>query len=513
VLRKLLLMTMLAALALPASAYATFPGQNGKIAFERGGDIWTMNADGSGQSNLTGVPTVPPPFDEDPAWSPDGSRLAFISPNLPTTSAPQLWTMNADGSGKTHLGNDVTPDREPAWSPDGTEIAFLIAGNYFKTPPDGSNYMQLPGEPGGGLSLDWSPDGQFIAYAHTCEPSSGSGYIGIMAATPPYGRTAVTSSTTCEGENRVFPNWDRNPSWSPDGQRILFGRSPGDGSDTTSALYTIRPDGTDLQLVKSYAGLVQGRWSPDGTKIVAAFDPAFPPPPGGCTPVCIHVMNADGSGETPITPGADPDWQPIPINAYPRPKGASPLQVSLVPAYEPCTASNSTHGAPLAFPSCTPPDRASAHLTTGTPDANGRPVRMNAALTLKVTTGDVLISTRLNDVANTDLTDYTGSLRAQLPVRITDKFNTPHPGGPGAATTQPFVYGFTVPCATNPEPTTGSDCELATSMNALAPGTHADGRRAVWLLGQVRVFDGGADSDGSTTADNTVFAVEGVFIP
>jgi hypothetical protein len=187
--------------------------------------------------------------------------------------------------------------------------------------------------------------------------------------------------------------------------------------------------------------------------------------------------------------------------------------VSLVPAYTACTSPNSTHGAPLSFPSCTPPDATSAHLTTGTPDANFRPVRMNASLTFKVVTGDVQIKANLNDVANTDLTDYTGSLRAQLPVRITDKFNTPHPGGPGAATTQPFVYGFTVPCATNPGLTTGSDCNLATSMNALAPGTHADGRRAVWQLGQVRVFDGGADADGSTTADNTVFAVQGVFVP
>ncbi len=97
---------------------------------------------------------------------------------------------------------------------------------------------------------------------------------------------------------------------------------------------------------------------------------------------------------------------------------------------------------------------------------------MNAALTLKVTTtGDVQIAAHLNDVANTDLSDYTGSLRATMPVRITDKLNTPHPGGPGAATTQPFLYGFTIPCAADPGPTTGSDCALTTSMNALAPGT------------------------------------------
>jgi hypothetical protein len=213
-----------------------------------------------------------------------------------------------------------------------------------------------------------------------------------------------------------------------------------------------------------------------------------------------------------VSPAPGGDWQPIP-QSYPRPRGASPLQVALVPAYDSCAAPNSTHGAPLAFSSCSPPQLASDYLTTGTPDANGRAVHMSAALTFKVVPGDVQLTGHLNDVANKDLSDYTGTLRANVPVQITDKLNTPHPGGPGAGTAQPFVYGFTIPCTGNTDPTTGSDCIVATSMNALAPGTHADGRRAVWQLGQVRVFDGGSDADGSTTADNTVFAVQGVFVP
>ena len=123
------------------------------------------------------------------------------------------------------------------------------------------------------------------------------------------------------------------------------------------------------------------------------------------------------------------------------------------------------------------------------------------------------ITAKLNDVLNKDLTDYTGTLHANLPVRITDKNNTPSPGGPGAATTQPFSYGFEIPCAATSDPAAGSDCTLQTTLDTLVPNTILESRRSVWQIGQVKVFDGGADGDGSTTADNTLFATQGLFVP
>src|SRR5688572_31897628 len=72
---------------------------------------------------------------------------------------------------------------------------------------------------------------------------------------------------------------------------------------------------------------------------------------------------------------------------HPRPKGATPLRVSLVPAYQACTTPNRTHGPPLAFPSCNPPVQASPNLTTGTPDANGAPANGVAWAKLDVVAG------------------------------------------------------------------------------------------------------------------------------
>ena len=112
--RKVVFAVLLAALLLPASAHATFPGANGKIAFERAGDIWTMNPDGSGQVNLTNTSAT----EHDPNWSPDGSKIVFKD------GTRGFFVMNADGSGVTDLGSGPTPDFYPAWSPDGTKIAF-----------------------------------------------------------------------------------------------------------------------------------------------------------------------------------------------------------------------------------------------------------------------------------------------------------------------------------------------------------------------------------------------------
>src|SRR5439155_21699088 len=98
-------------------AHAALPGNNGKIAFvsTRTGnyDIYTMNADGSGQTALTNDTAI----DLFPAWSPDGKKIAFDS-TRGGGSGGDIWTMDADGSGMTRV-TAIGGVGKPTWSPDG----------------------------------------------------------------------------------------------------------------------------------------------------------------------------------------------------------------------------------------------------------------------------------------------------------------------------------------------------------------------------------------------------------
>ena len=125
---------------------------------------------------------------------------------------------------------------------------------------------------------------------------------------------------------------------------------------------------------------------------------------------------------------------------------------------------------------------------------------------------DVQLTASISDVRNkAGLTDYTGELRAVLGLRITDRHN-----GVCSISRRPQ--------ATRASPSTcparrrlgprAATCNAATTVDAVTGGELArEGRRSVWELSQVQVFDGGADGDADTTGDNTLFAVQGLFTP
>ena len=215
------------------------------------------------------------------------------------------------------------------------------------------------------------------------------------------------------------------------------------------------------------------------------------------------------------------------LRGFARPKGATPLNIRLVPAFEECISDNASHGAPLSVPSCRPPQQTSDYLTVGTPDANGKAPASMGALTLKeqgespINTGngdqaDVEITASFTDVLNQgSLTDYTGELRYVLGLRITDRFNGTT-GGPNRlepATSMDVPLPFSVPCSATGG-SEGATCSVTTSADAVTGGNAAnEGQRAVWQLDQVKVFDGGGDGDADTTGDNTLFAVQGLYAP
>jgi ABC-type phosphate transport system substrate-binding protein len=211
---------------------------------------------------------------------------------------------------------------------------------------------------------------------------------------------------------------------------------------------------------------------------------------------------------------------PVVRYAYPRPRGATPLRVSLVPAYSTCAAPNRTHGAPLAFPSCNPPTQSSGFLTVGSPDANGAAANSAGFALFKAIPGnsatpadeaDVQVQVNILDVRNkAGLADYTGQVQLDSTVQITDRLNGTSGSQPGTGQSIPFPV--TVGCTTTASASVGSTCSISTTFDAVVPGSVPEGKRSIWELGQVVVNDGGSDGLVST-GPNTVFERQGVFIP
>jgi hypothetical protein len=192
---------------------------------------------------------------------------------------------------------------------------------------------------------------------------------------------------------------------------------------------------------------------------------------------------------------------------YPRPKGATPIFASLVPAYANCPTPNRQHGPPLAFGSCAPPQRASSQLTVGTPDANSQPAKSVGSVSLYVIAGDpatpadeadVLIDSDITDVRlASGLGDYTGSLQARIGLRLTDR------AGADPQTLTNTTLSVPVSCASTPDTTIGAHCATTTTADAVVPGIVPERARSLWQLDQITVLDG----------TGAPFAVQGLFVP
>ena len=509
--------------ASPASA--VFPGQNGKIAFtglteENPGvftpDVYTFNPNGSGFVRLTNRPGN----DRGPKWSPDGSKIAFISDRSGTR---QVHMMNADGSNVEQLtSGPETGSSAPAWSPDGSRIAFarsVASGNndIFIANSDGTNAVNVTNNPRDEKSPDWSPRGDEIAFLRS-EPQDHIWKLDVGT----FQATQLTND-----------NLDSPPRWSPDAERIVFHRAQSGhyhvfamDADGGNAAPLVSPSDDETSLTSS-------TWSPDGRNL--AYKRQHCCFIDDLEIIALQTMSSIAVFEPPPPPlyMQDLDWQAVPFEGFPRPKAAPSINVTLVPAYRSCSSPNRQHGPPLDSPSCSPPAPASTSVTTSAPSGSDN-ANLVGNIKLRAKPGspglpedsDVLVQGTVSDVrclsgtatcGNPNMvgaSDYVGELLAETEVRWTDRLNgISASGGSEAGTVADVSLGFPLTCTNTASTAEGGRCTTSsTSLNAVIPGAVKDGKRTVIEHGHVTVFDGGPDGDVDTEPD-AAFLRQGVFVP
>ncbi|MDP9093468.1 MAG: hypothetical protein M3N95_11180 [Actinomycetota bacterium] len=302
-----LLIAGMTALVITPAARATAPGPNGRIAVEvdtpSAQQLITLNPDGTDRVALT--QPSPQTRDTAPAWSPDGTKVAFAHDDV--NGIGNIDVINADGTRQhalTDCADQSCGNGSPTWTPDGRQIVFehcCVAGNgglldgIYVMNADGSGLHALTINPdinyGDGVPTV-SPEGDWVAFTRTkTDPHNAT--VGISAM------FLIRLDGT--GLHRItsFQLMVDEKDWSPDGSTIVFTSHAGSNTGPFRAdVFTIHPDGTDLtQLTHTTPGQSFAffpTWSPRGDRILFDFSPSH-----GCAD--MFTMRPDGSGVHQVT--------------------------------------------------------------------------------------------------------------------------------------------------------------------------------------------------------------------
>ena len=242
-------------------------------------DIWMMDADGTNQRNIT----------KDsancygPEFSPDGTRIAYT--RVAANGTLDIWTMNSDGSGAVNVTAAAPGDNsDPSWSPDGTKLAFsslrTAQKGVYVMDADGSNVTaRLSDSFEWSDDPSWSPDGSMIAY------------VSIRAGITNISKVNSDGSGISKITDRPAP--DTQPAWSPNGYHVMFvSKAAGDFD-----LWLVDPDGSNPgRLTNHPADQMYGGWESVSRPPVAVDDVASVPR-GGAVKIEVLANDSDPDGD------------------------------------------------------------------------------------------------------------------------------------------------------------------------------------------------------------------------